>query len=133
MVVRKLYFLLIPGKTPNLLKSRVQMPAAEVPKAVLTMAVAMATPSPAWLMLPCLVPLQAKKPKTSTRPPKADRGTECPGMGTGSPLRSKRPMRGPMRTQPTKAQMAGNFNFKSSKYVRKYFLGGVGWGGVGGS
>ena len=33
--------------------------------------------------LTCFVPLQAKNPKTNINPPKADRGTECPGMDTG--------------------------------------------------
>ena len=38
---------------PVLLKMSVQMPAADVPKAVLTMAVAIATPSPELEILPC--------------------------------------------------------------------------------
>ena len=33
--------------------------------------------------LTCLVPLQAKNPNTNISPPKADKGTECPGMDTG--------------------------------------------------
>lgn len=60
------------------------------------------------LLLTCLVPLQAKNPKMSIKPPKAERGTEWPGIGTGRPFLSKRPMRGPMRTQPTKAHTAEN-------------------------
>ena len=35
------------------------------------------------VLLTCFVPLQAKNPKTNINPPKADRGTECPGMDTG--------------------------------------------------
>jgi len=54
----------------------------------------------------CFVPLQAKNPKMRTSPPRADRGTECPGMGTGLPCLSNRPMRGPIITHPTSAQTA---------------------------
>ena len=56
--------------------------------------------------LTCFVPLQAKNPKTNINPPKADRGTECPGMDTGCPFLSKRPILGPIRTHPTSAQTA---------------------------
>ncbi len=54
----------------------------------------------------CFVPLQAKNPKMRTSPPRADRGTEWPGMGTGLPCLSNRPMRGPIITHPTSAQTA---------------------------
>ena len=53
------------------------------------------------------VPLHAKKPKTRISPPRAERGTECPGIAIGCPsVLSNRPCRGPIRTQPTKAQTA---------------------------
>ena len=62
----------------------------------------------------CLVPLQAKNPKMRINPPKADKGTEWPGIGTGRPFLSNRPMRGPMRTQPTRAHTAKNDIIKHS-------------------
>ena len=52
MVARKLYVWPVPGTMPVLWKRRVQRPAAAVPSAVLTMAVAMAMPSPACEILP---------------------------------------------------------------------------------
>ena len=52
------------------------------------------------------MPLQAKNPKTRMRPPRAERGTECPGMATGFPSLSNRPILGPISTHPTKAQTA---------------------------
>lgn len=67
--------------------------------------------------LTCLVPLQAKNPKIKTKPPKAESGTECPGIGTALPFLSNLPVRGPMRTQPTRAQtaeMRENFTFGST-------------------
>ncbi len=54
----------------------------------------------------CLVPLQAKNPKTSMSPPSAERGTECPGIGTARPFLSNLPIRGPIKTQPVSAQTA---------------------------
>ena len=54
----------------------------------------------------CFVPLQEKKPKTKISPPSADKGTECPGMLTTFPSSSNRPIRGPIRTHPTKAHTA---------------------------
>ena len=57
------------------------------------------------------VPLQAKKPNTRINPPRAERGTECPGMAIGCPsVLSNLPCRGPIRTQPTRAQTARNWN-----------------------
>ena len=58
------------------------------------------------------MPLQAKKPKTRMSPPKAESGTECPGIAEPEPFFPfpKRPIRGPMRTQPTRAQTAEETN-----------------------
>ena len=52
IVMRKLQFPPVPGIHPILLKSRVEIPAAEVPRAVLTIAVATAIPSPSLVILP---------------------------------------------------------------------------------
>ena len=52
MVMRKLQLPPVPGTIPVLLNISVQMPAAEVPKAVLTMAVAITIPSPGFEILP---------------------------------------------------------------------------------
>ena len=59
-----------------------------------------------WQHCTCLVPLQAKNPNIRINPPRADNGTEWPGMGTGRPFLSNLPILGPMRTQPTNAQTA---------------------------
>jgi hypothetical protein len=53
-----------------------------------------------------LVPLQAKNPKMRISPPKAESGTECPGIGSVLPFLSNFPRRGPISTQPTRAQTA---------------------------
>ena len=114
IVVRKLYFPSAAAppslglRQENILeKTSVDMPAAEVPSAVFTMAEVTLAPSPGFEMLPCLAPLDARKPKTRMNAPRAARGTECPGMLTGLPPESNLPMRGPMRTQPTRAMVAG--------------------------
>ena len=55
------------------------------------------------------VPLQAKKPNTRISPPRAERGTECPGIAMGCPsVLSNLPCRGPIKTQPTNAHTAEN-------------------------
>ena len=55
------------------------------------------------------VPLQAKKPKTRISPPRAERGTECPGIAMGCPsVLSNLPCLGPIKTQPTNAHTAEN-------------------------
>ena len=113
IVVRKLYFPWAAAPSFDLMKentlekTRVDMPAAEVPSAVFTMAEVTRAPSPGFEILPCLAPLEARNPKTRMKAPRAARGTECPGMLTGFPPESNLPMRGPMRMQPTRAMVAG--------------------------
>ena len=63
-----------------------------------------------WQHCTCLVPLHAKNPNIRINPPRADNGTEWPGMGTGRPFLSNLPILGPMRTQPTNAQTAEKKN-----------------------
>ena len=71
----------------------------------------------AWLTR--FVPLQAKKPKTRISPPRAERGTECPGIAIGCPsVLSNLPWRGPIRTQPNSAQTAEN---EPQILIPKYF------------
>ena len=96
-------------------KTRVDMPAAEVPSAVFTMAEVTLAPSPGFEMLPCLAPLEARNPKTRMKAPRAARGTEWPGMLTGFPPESNLPMRGPMRMQPTRAMVAGRCTYENKE------------------
>ena len=44
----------------------------------------------------CDPPLKAKNPKRRMNPPIAAIGTECPGMSTGLPFSSNRPLLGPI-------------------------------------
>ena len=71
-----------------------------------------------WQHCTCLVPLQAKNPNIRINPPRADNGTEWPGMGTGRPFLSNLPILGPMRTQPTNAQTAEKKNYRFSSKLK---------------
>ena len=52
MVSRKLKWCPVPGIRPVLFKSKVDSPATDVPRAVLTIAAATITPSPGFEILP---------------------------------------------------------------------------------
>ena len=78
MQVRKLYW----WSTNILLKTSTLAPPMAVARMVLVAAVALISPSPGWERVPCLPTFWARNPKTRMRPPRAARGTECPGIAT---------------------------------------------------